>query len=422
MKRVFLFLTVFIIFTSSCLWAEEISLTLEEAIFIGLRDNREVLIKAEEVKKAKEKIAEARAGFLPELDFTGARTYTRGYYEKDLGETDMRISLKQYLYNGWKTGNEISQNKYGHEAAGARLDRAKAETILNIKEAFYTFLLSEEFSALNKMILDNTMEHLNVIQARYEKGEASESDILRIKESLFGVQEAYESSLNQVESSQSLLRNLLYLNDGIIIKADGQLSYEERQFAYDEAFLKALANRPEIREYAAMEMADKKTIEIAKAGNRPSVYASWDYYSRSHAVTTTVNTKDWHDYNIIGVTLTWPIFDGWATRAKVEQAIIGLKETQLAKEKVVKDIALELKNAYLGLKNAIARIRTVDSELGVYSDNLSGVAEKYRQGIASLLDNEDAALKYEISSFNKKQAIYDYIIAQSSFDKATGGT
>jgi outer membrane protein TolC len=120
--------------------------------------------------------------------------------------------------------------------------------------------------------------------------------------------------------------------------------------------------------------------------------------------------------------LTWPIFDGWATRAKVEQAIIGLKETQLAKEKVVKDIALELKNAYLGLKNAIARIRTVDSELGVYSDNLSGVAEKYRQGIASLLDNEDAALKYEISSFNKKQAIYDYIIAQSSFDKATGGT
>jgi hypothetical protein len=33
----------------------------------------------------------------------------------------------------------------------------------------------------------------------------------------------------------------------------------------------------------------------------------------------------------------------------------------------------------------------------------------------------DANLKYEISAFNRKQAIYDYILAKASFDKATGG-
>jgi outer membrane protein TolC len=49
------------------------------------------------------------------------------------------------------------------------------------------------------------------------------------------------------------------------------------------------------------------------------------------------------------------------------------------------------------------------------------VQEKYKKGLSSLLDSSDAALKYAISLFNRKQAIYDYIVAKFNFDKATGG-
>jgi outer membrane protein TolC len=83
--------------------------------------------------------------------------------------------------------------------------------------------------------------------------------------------------------------------------------------------------------------------------------------------------------------------------------------------------ALELKNAYLSLKNAIARIDSTESDLKVYKDNFIIVKEKYDQGIASTLDINDANLKFNVSMFNKKQAIYDYIVANSNFDKATGG-
>ena len=101
--------------------------------------------------------------------------------------------------------------------------------------------------------------------------------------------------------------------------------------------------------------------------------------------------------------------------------MVDLKETELTKQKVRGDIALELKEAYLFLKDAIAKLQASETDLKVYADNLSGAREKYSRGIISLLDMNDANLKYEISVFNKKQAIYDYILVKASFDKATGG-
>lgn len=419
MKRLFWFLIIFIFLTHASLRAQEISLTLDEAISIALRDNREVLLKVEDIKKAKEKISEAKAGLFPTLNFTSDWADTRGYYTKDLIQTTSQTTLKQYLYKGGKTVNTIEQDKYKFKVSQALLDKTKLETVLNVKKAFYTLLLASEFANLNKNITENTKAHLDVIEARYLAGQACESDILKIKQSLSTVIEAYEASLNQAEASQVLLRNLLYLDEAVKINPASQFVYEPKAVAYDEGFLQAMKNRPEIRQYETQEKADKKSIEIAKADNRPNIYASWDYYSRSHVSATA--SRGWNDYNVIGLTFSWPIFDGWTTKAKVEQAIIDLKETQLTKEKTIKDIALELKNAYLDLKNAIAKMKSAQAQIDSYKDALSVIQDKYNAGIASFLDLNDASLGYEVSLFNQKQAIYDYVVAKARFEKATGG-
>lgn len=421
MKRIVLCLSIFIFALPVFLKAEEITLGLDEAIAIALRDNRDVLLGIEEVKKAKEEIAEAKAGLLPTLDFTASRTYTRGLYPKDLGQTTTQSTLKQYLYKGGKTINTIEQNKYKLKVQEAILDKTKLETIFNTKKAFYTLLLAKEFAQLNKIIMQNTRAHLETLRLRYKNGQASESDILSIKESLGSVNEAYEASLNQVEASAASLRTLLYLEESVNIRPLAEFVYEPKEVAYTEGFLQAMRQRPEIRQHEAQQNADKKAIAVAKADNRPNIYASWDYYSRSTTSLTFSPTKGWQDYNIFGLTFSWPIFDGWETQAKVEQAIIDLKETQLTQEKTIKDIALEFKNAYLSLRNAIARIRAQEADAALYKDNLMTAKAKYKDGIVSALDLDDSHIKYEISLFNQKQAIYDYLIAQASFGKATGG-
>jgi outer membrane protein TolC len=191
--------------------AEEVTLTLDEAISIALRDNRDVLLKAEDVRKAKLKIAEAQAGLFPTLNFTGSWTDTRGYYSTNSSQTITQTTLKQYLYKGGETVNTIEQNKYKLKVSQALLDKTKLKTILTVKKAFYTLLLAAEFANLNKGILDNTREHLDSIKTRYKNGLISESDVLKIESSLSSVIEVYETSLGQVEAGSILLNNLLYL-------------------------------------------------------------------------------------------------------------------------------------------------------------------------------------------------------------------
>ena len=418
MKRWGFFLIIFIFLTPYTLKAEEVPLTLDQAIAIALRDNRDILLKGEDVKKAKLKIAEAEASLFPALSFTGGWTDTRGSYSKDLAQFTTQTTLKQYLYKGGEIINTIRLNEHGLTVAQAILDKTKLEMVLNVKKAFYTLLLANEFVDLNKGILDNTQEHLDFLLQRYTNGQASESDVLKVGASVESIKEAYEASLNQMESAQVLLSNLLYLDKDTKIKPNAQLNYEAQEVAYDEAFLKAMHMRPEIRQYEAQTKAAQKAVQIAKADNRPSIYASWDYYSRSHLATGT--SRNWNDYNVIGLTFSWPIFDGWATKAKVEQAIVDLKEAQLTKEKTIADIALELKNAYLDLKNAIAKMKSTQSEVGVYKDTFSVTQDKYKAGIASSLDLDDTSLGYKVSLFNQKEAIYDYVLAKARFDKATG--
>ncbi|MFH0790980.1 MAG: TolC family protein [Candidatus Omnitrophota bacterium] len=419
MKRIIPFLILFGFIFPIIVNAEEITLSLDEAIVIALRDNPDVLLKTEEVKKAKFKIAEGKAGLFPALNWTGSWTDTRGLYVKDTGQTSTGFSVKQYLYKGGKIVNTIKYNGYGFDVAETVLDKTKQDVIWNVQKTFWTLLLAREAANLNKSIVENTAEHLNFINQRFDNGQASESDVLKMRASLDSVNEVYETALNQVLSSAMLLGNLLGLDKDVNINLDAQFSCDKREVAFDEAFIKAMKNRPEIRQYEIQIQADKKAIEISQADSRPNIYASWDYYNRSHLSAGT--TKNWNDYNVIGLTFSWPVFDGWLTQAKVDQAIVDLKQTRVLKDKTIKDIALELKNAYLALKNAINGIKTAESDIVVYERELARIKQEKDKAIASFLDFDDANLKYSIALFGQKQAIYDYIIAKCSFEKATGG-
>ncbi|MEI8350161.1 MAG: TolC family protein [Candidatus Omnitrophota bacterium] len=409
----FLFLPVLI--------AKEVALTLDEAVVIALRDNRDILLSAEAIEKAKWKIKEAWTEILPTLDFSIDRDTTQELRDKPYTSTLIDASLKQVIFKSGKIINTIKQNEYKRDVEVALRDKTKLDLVFQVKKSFCTLVLANYFADLNKKILRNTEQHYATIEARYGKGEVSENELLNVKASLDSAKKNCEASLNQAKTSEAQLRNLLFMKDSVSIKPEAKFFYEPREVIYDKALLNAMAKRPEIKQYEAQEKADKKAINIAKAGNMPEIYATWDSYGGDRFVTATaVGSSKWKNYNVYGFTLTWPLFDGFSTKTKIEQAIVDLKQTQLLRERTVGDIALELKNAYLALKTAVGGIEAAESDANFYKNNLYTLKKRYKQGIASVIDLSDAYLKYKVSLFNREQVLYDYIIAKSSLDKAEG--
>ena len=419
MSNKILFIAAFILAIPLFCKAEEISLTLDEAVTLALRDNRAVLLKVEDVKKAKYGINEAQAALYPTLNATGAWFYNRGLFNKDVGVYTAIVGVRQILYTGGKVVNALKVSEYAYESAQAVLDQTKQDTVYMVKASYYTLLLSRHLAALNKTMLENTQEHARFIQARYGSGQASASETLNMKSALSSMQQAYDSARGQAETAQEVLRNLLYLDTGVMIAPSTQFKYEQQELAYDKAFIKAMQARPEIRQVEAQRKIFSHSLEAAKAGNRPTISAAWDYFYRSSALTDASHNPN--DYNAVGIIVSWPVFDGWLTKSKVAKAIVDVKQGELTREKLLKDIVLDVKTAYVALSDAIEKMKSIEDQVFVYKDTVQVMQKKFNDGIASSLDVHDAMLAYDISIFNQTQALYDYLTAKAAFDKATGG-
>ncbi len=422
LSRIIYYILLFFIFFLPLAYSKEetIVLTLDEAIAIASRGNKDILLNQERLAQEKLKIEEAKGAFLPDISVSGSDTYTRGSYRKDIVSYSFQAGVRQYIYKGGESVNNLKQAKYKAEVQSAVLDKTKLNIGFNVKKAFYAILIAREFSRINRIILENSAAHYRVALARYKKGEASESELLKAKSLIGSMQSLYVQSRGQLENARILLKNILYVEKDANIDIRGELAYAPKKMAIDDAILKALSLRQEIRQYEAQAEADKARAEAAKAGSRPSIYGSFDYYSRSTTSLTFSPSKGWQDYNVIGVTLSWPVFDGWATRAKVEQALIDVKQARILQDKYKLDVATEVKSAYLSLKTALAGLEPRKSDIAVYADNARSVQEKYKEGIASALDVFDARLALLISQFNQSQALYECLASKAELDKAMG--
>src|SRR3989338_8463255 len=112
MKRLICLIIFFACFFCRIVLAEEISLTIDEAINMALRDNRDILLKAEDVNKSKAKIQEARADLYPSLTLSSVWSRNNGYYSKDFSSFNYQLGAQQYLYKGGETVNTIKYNEY----------------------------------------------------------------------------------------------------------------------------------------------------------------------------------------------------------------------------------------------------------------------------------------------------------------------
>ena len=97
-----------------------------------------------------------------------------------------------------------------------------------------------------------------------------------------------------------------------------------------------------------------------------------------------------------------------------------MKQYEITQGKLKADIATQVKEADLSLKTGIARLEPRKRDMEVYQDNVNVIQSKYNDGLASGLDLSDARLALALSDFNRKQAVYDCLIARAKLDNAMG--
>ena len=179
----------------------------------------------------------------------------------------------------------------------------------------------------------------------------------------------------------------------------------------------ALDDRPEVHRTQFTEHAARKQIDIAKTRSRPDLGFFTNYQISQNERLTEMN-RIWS----LGLQINIPIFDGFATRAAVQQSESTLKQVQLGGTQVKVGVEFEVRAAYLNLRGAetiieVQREAVVQARESVRIANL-----QFQNGVITTVALTDTQLALAQAEVNRLQAYHDYLVGLARLEKAIGQT
>jgi len=224
---------------------------------------------------------------------------------------------------------------------------------------------------------------------------------------------------NAIDLLMADLKKLLGLKmrDEIALK-DNRLDYSQIQIREDEFLKFAYLNSPEMNLKSLGIDVSKWSIEMAKAGWRPQLNANLGYNFNSDSWSNMYNSK--HSNWYAGLSVGMSIFDGFSTKAKVDAAKARYAQANLSKENISDQIAVDIRQGCLDLKQAQAIIDSQKDNVGEAREALRIAGVSYDNGENTNLDVLDAQLALSQAEENFVQGIYDYLMAKAYLDRTMG--
>lgn len=385
-------------------------LTADEAARIALCRQPNVFIAQAGVIAAKGREVQAKSGLLPTVN-TGA-TYTNVALAPTGSVTSGTASgfqitagVQQLIFDFNHTRDVVRQSSAQERSASAGLTKVQSDTVLQVKQAFYTYAQDMRLVKINEANVKNTQSHLALAQARLNSGLGLPADVVRaqtaVADAIFNLSLAQNSaSVAQVSLAQFM---------GIDPRTPIELAdTEEAAISSDDPTAltdQALKYRPEILQACASLAAAGYSVSAAKTVNSPALLANAGWLQRGSDFPPGNNTLTY------GVAIQWTPFDAGFTAGRVEEARGNLLAAQAQLESARLGVTSDVSQAYLNLKTAEQRVITAEAEVANANEALRLTEGRYKSGLGTFLDVLDAQTALITADSNR-------INAQSSVNQA----
>ena len=441
-----------LLITSSISAEEPKLLNLEQSLQIAKQSNLTILAAEQKLKSAEAQISVARSALMPRISANGNYTYFKDVQksviqaeggfgfpipgeemndmstpsvdnESELIELEFgahhniqgTVSLSQPVFAWGRYYYNYQAAKLGYEAAQKELTAAYEKLRLNVYEAFYRVLITQEFVKVAEQSVELVEKQLGIAQTSLDAGAATNFDVLRAKVQLANAKSQVIRAKNSVKIAKNAYKTLLNLPLADDISVEGSFEIPEVKIKLDELIKQALEKRPEITRSQLNEQAGQKQLSVAKTRNLPD-FAFFSNYQISHSERLIEMNRIWS----LGLQINIPIFDGFASRAAVKQSESVLKQLQIGTEQVMSVVETEVRNAYLALLEAKTLIDVQRETVAQAQESVRIATIRFENGMITTVELTDTQLALIQSKVNRLQAQHDYVIGLARLEKAIG--
>lgn len=400
--------------------AESLDMTLTEGIEMALEQNCSIEESAADLDSAYWALREARRKHGPALSWQSEANAVGGesYEDWKHGLFTNQASLTMPLYKGGQLKNNIKAASMGLSGAELTLERTRQSIRDTVSHDYYDILRCRSRVEVYEESVSNLQAHLDNVSSKYEAGTVAWADVLSSEVSLAQGKQNLATAVCDYKVAISTFNKDVGLPVETDTRALDRLIYQHYDLDLPECEAYALLHRPDLFQKEYNLLANKASMEAAKAGWRPSVEAS---ASRSIGGDAPFkNNRDNSDSWTAGITLNWSIFDNQVTRAQVKQKAASVHRAEVELQDKISDVKLDVRKAYLNLKTAEENIHTMAEVVNKAVEDYHIEEARYAAGVGTNLELTDAQNRLVEAKGDYITALYNYNVYKSSLDTAMG--
>ncbi|MEE9542870.1 MAG: TolC family protein [Thermodesulfobacteriota bacterium] len=403
--------------------AEE-KMTLPDAYRLALGNHESIAIAREQLIQSQKTKSMAYSFILPKLSASGRY---RKFTEKQTSPngtsllqpdstTNLEVKLEQLLYGGGRSLSGIRQAKKGESASRIAVEYANELVIIQTARDFYGALRSAREVEIKEASLKRAEQQQRVSRARLRAGTATKTLVLRADAEAAGI-------TAELFSARAELKNAIWRLGRITGAVATEIvvypppEEELPELKVEELVALALEKR---RDYRILDLEREMAyhgVRYARGGFLPTVTLEGIYINRDQSPTTVLFVEE-SIYG--GVNVSVPIFEGGLKRAELGEAKSKLKEAELEKLSLRRDIEIEVREAYNNVETLSYIIESFSKQNLFAKENYDMVFKQFSYGILDNLDVIDADATLVAAELGLMNAKYDHQLGLLELKRSAG--
>jgi len=428
--------------------AQEKSLTLEEAISIGMENSKALHSSLMRSDFADARAGEVSASLYPSLKaqlnyqnlsnipaaavVLPANVFAPGFPPKPetvtlseviLNNYTAKATLQQPLFTGWKLQSAADNAEYSANAAHSDFEKDKQQLLYDIKAAYWNVYRAKEMKRLADENVTQMTQHLNDIQNMFDQGLATTNEVLKTKVQLANARVMQSDAENNVKITMISFNSTIGLPLSTEIAIASSLTPQSKEFPEIQQLLAtALSQRADVQGMDWKIRAAESGITAARSGWMPQLFLVGDYYYSRPNQRIFPAQDVFKDSWDVGVSLQLDIWNNLTTVHQTDEAKAQYEQTMDASAMLKDAITLDVTQSYLNFHQAKERIQLEQLSVDQATENLRVTREKFKAELTTnseLLDAEVALLQAKLQLV---QSLVDHELAEARLEKAIGET
>ena len=333
----------------------------------------------------------AQAAWLPNIEANGLNSTVSGqhvdatYHWVDITQRsrDAAVNLTWTLYD---FGGRESRIRAAHrvlDSAALTANSVAQQTVLTVAQVYFDVVAADQALEAARHTESVYAQSLEIAKSLQSGGVASLADVLQ-------VETAYDEAVyNRIQSVAAAKAAHGALAVTLGLTADHSVMLEKPMVPtappalsakMADLMAEAVRQRPDLAAAQAAREAAIAEVSVARAVGRPRI----SFGTSRNSVDTTGLTQQ--NYNVVGFSVTVPIFNGFSTNYGIRQAQAAVEASEANVEQARLNVSLGVWNAYYGLAAANEGLVATASLIKTASSNEDVALGRYQSGVGSILD------------------------------------